>query len=581
MQDIICAERDSNKVCLEMLEYVTVNSERYAWDCYTLLCMSGLSLSDWRAKMAFWANPADTMVIYALSDQYGLHTSVITKWKLWTTVTSDFQGTEWDVLEISAIKLLYMGANRFGPIWKKAVPDQPSFYSPNFNYQPMLPNSSVPSTDDVETACTLVQIGDNVTPYMHDTAVPDTRLFEGPEVSISDDSMDKIVGRLDVCMWKPFNCIDAMDQIVTSSNSVCINVETKTATKPQVIVNVETKRCMVKLVRLDSILFDNTSDKSVCESEEDSANLNKMLQKPPDLPRLRPKNRSNRTTRCPRNASQNMQYTEETEPVPPAKNQTGYVKNIKPSASGPSDECVRAQSKWSEQPSSSLPGLPIPEVDPYDGETELESDVPMETPSKATANTSTLSPKKGTISIMNHTLKKKSTPRKYRCKTCGDVLDSVHELTTHHQTNHNILYCSTCNRAFNNPLSLSRHEYEHKHKDLKCPKCDHTFTFESQVKAHMFSHQSNPSFFCVHSNCGKAFFNESDLTRHSKRHNSKWYQCLDCPYRDTDKRNFDSHRLSHSRIAKYKFEACGKEFVFNTQKRRHIKDSKCPIKHSG
>ena len=99
--------RDSNKVQLEMLEYVTVISERYAWDCYTLLCMSGLSLSDWRAKMTFWANPADTMAIYALSDQFGLHTSVITKSKLWTTVTPDFQGTEWDVLETSSIKLLY------------------------------------------------------------------------------------------------------------------------------------------------------------------------------------------------------------------------------------------------------------------------------------------------------------------------------------------------------------------------------------------------------------------------------------------------------------------------------------------
>ena len=171
----------------------------------------------------------------------------------------------------------------------------------------MLPNSSVPSTDDVETACTLVQIGDNITPYMHDTAVLDTLLFEGPKVSISDDAMDKIVGRLDVCIWKPSNCKDAMDQIVTSSESVCINVETKTATKPQVIVNVETKRCTVKLVRLDSILFGNTSDK-----------------------------------RHPRNASQNMQYTEEPEPVPLVKNQTGYIKNIKPSASGPSDECVRA-----------------------------------------------------------------------------------------------------------------------------------------------------------------------------------------------------------------------------------------------
>ena len=55
--------RDSNKVQLEMLEYFTVNAERYAWDCYTLLCMSRLSLADWRAKMAFWANPADTMTI--------------------------------------------------------------------------------------------------------------------------------------------------------------------------------------------------------------------------------------------------------------------------------------------------------------------------------------------------------------------------------------------------------------------------------------------------------------------------------------------------------------------------------------
>ena len=292
--------RDGNKVWSEMLEYVTVNSERYAWDCYTLLCMSRLSLSNWRAKMTFWANPADTMVIYALSDQFRLHTSVITKLKLWTTVTPDFQGNEWDVLETSSIKLLYMGANRFGRIWKKAVPDQPSFYGPNFNYQPMLPDNSVPSTDDMETAYTLVQIGDNVPQYMLDTDVPNTPMFEGPEVSISDDAMDKIVGRLNMCMWKPSKCVDAMDQIITSTKSMCVNVETKTASKPKLMVNMETKRCTVKLVRLDSILFGDTLDNSACASEEDNANLQKALQTPPNLPKLRPKNRSNRTTRCPR-----------------------------------------------------------------------------------------------------------------------------------------------------------------------------------------------------------------------------------------------------------------------------------------
>ena len=498
--------RDSNKVRLEMLEYATVNSERYAWDCYTLLCMS--RLTDWRAKMTFWANPTDTMAIYALSDQFRLHTSVITKSKLWTTVTPDFQGNEWDVLETSSIKLLYMGANRFGRIWK------PSFYGPNFNYQPMLIDNSVPSTNDMETVYTLVQIGDSVAPYMLDTDVPDTLMFEGPEVSISDDAMDKIVGRLDVCIWKPSNCVDAMDQIITSTKSMCVNVEMKTTSKQKIVVNVETKRCMVRLVRLDSILFGDTSDNSACVSEEDNANLQKTLQTPPNLPRLPPKNRSNRTTRRPRNASRNKQYTEEPKPAPLAKNQTGYVKNIKPSASSPSDEHVKAQSKQSEQPSSSLPGLPVPEVSPYDGATETESDVPVETPSKVVDNSGTSSPKKGTINITSHTLKKTTTPRKYRCRICSVVLDSVHELTTHHQTNHNILYCSICKRAFNNPLFLSRHEYEHKHKDLQCPECDRTFMFESQVKAHMFSHRTNLSFFCVHPNCDKAFFNESDLTRH-------------------------------------------------------------------
>ena len=289
--------RDSNKVQLEMLEYVTVNSERYAWDCYTLLCMSGLSLSNWRAKMTFWANPADTLAIYALSDQFGLHTSVITNSKLWTTITSDFNGNVWEVLETSAIKLLYMGAKRFGCIWKKAVPDQPSFYGPNFSYQPMLPDNSVPSTDDVETACTLVQIGNNVAPYMLDRDVSETPLFEGPEVTIGDDAMDKIVGRLDVCMWKPSNLVDAMDQIISVPKSVHVNVEMKNTSKPRVIINVGTERCTVKLFRLDLILFGDNLDNSACESEDDNANSQKMLQTPTNLPRLCPKNRPNRVIR--------------------------------------------------------------------------------------------------------------------------------------------------------------------------------------------------------------------------------------------------------------------------------------------
>ena len=75
--------------------------------------------------------------------------------------------------------------------------------------------------------------------------------------------------------------------------------------------------------------------------------------------------------------------------------------------SGPSEECINAQTKKSEQPLLSLPGLPVPEVGPYDVETEVESDKSVDTPDKTV---DIASPKKGTISIMSHTLKKKVKP---------------------------------------------------------------------------------------------------------------------------------------------------------------------------
>ena len=262
---------------------------------------------------------------------------------------------------------------------------------------------------------------------------------------------------------------------------------------------------------------------------------------------------------------------------------TTRTKNTRPSASGPSEERVKAQLQQTEKPTVSLPALPAREEDPYDADTELDSDVTMETvpknePSKQSDSSP---PRKGTINITQHTLKKKKTSRKYRCRECSLVLSSVQELTIHHQTNHDTLHCPKCTRPFNNPMALARHKYEHKRKDLKCPKCPKTFTFESQAKAHMYFHRSKLSYICVYPKCGRSFFKESDLTRHSKRHNGKLYKCNDCTYSDSDKRNYDSHRLSHSRITKYKCEACNQEFVFNTQKRRHQKDGKCPIKRSG
>ena len=383
-----------------------------------------------------------------------------------------------------------MGANRFGRIWKKALPDQPNFYGPNFNYRPMLQSIPIPSTDDVETTFTLIQIGDNMSQYIHNTKNTPTTVLKDPADTTGVDAMDKIVGRYHVCMWKPSSHTDAMDQKVCPTENASVTVETKTVTDTTNAVKVETKRCSVKLVRLETILLGDLRDTNT------SKEVTPIQQTPTSPPRLRPRNKTARHTQIPRNASKNKQYTEELESRSPTRHRKSPGKINRPSAGGPSAEWVKAQTQRSEPPSINLPALPSPEIDLYEGDTKIESDAALETPPKPVSQSGTC-PKKGTINITQHGVKRKAASRKYKCKECDAVMDSVHELMKHHQNNHNILYCSMCKRPFNNPMSLSRHEYEHKKKNLQCPKCDRTFTFESQVKAHMYSHRSK---------CGKGFF---------------------------------------------------------------------------
>ena len=85
------------------------------------------------------------------------------------------------------------------------------------------------------------------------------------------------------------------------------------------------------------------------------------------------------------------------------------------------------------------------------------------------------------------------------------TLNSARELTIHHQATHNILIsahsatrCSTTRSPYPD-TSMSTNI-----RSLKYPKCDSTFTFESQLKAHQFAHRKKPSFFCVYPKCGKA-----------------------------------------------------------------------------
>ena len=172
-------------------------------------------------------------------------------------------------------------------------------------------------------------------------------------------------------------------------------------------------------------------------------------------------------------------------------------------------------------------------------ETGTGSTTPVST--ATTSNTPVGNNSKGTFTTQSYNLKKSKKLRKIGCKMCNIVCNSNKELTRHHQQKHNILYCEECSKAFNNPSSLAKHQYSHKELHFKCADCDQEFAFESNLKTHHISHRTLATHCCVHPNCQKHFKNKGDLTRHVKEHDGLLHECPDCPYKNPDIRNLESH----------------------------------------
>ena len=86
--------------------------------------MYGIYLDTWLKKMAHWGTKADELAIYALSDMLNVHSFVVTKHCPWTTIDSSVQGTVLEILHLCPVKLVFLGDNRFGRLWRELVPTQ-------------------------------------------------------------------------------------------------------------------------------------------------------------------------------------------------------------------------------------------------------------------------------------------------------------------------------------------------------------------------------------------------------------------------------------------------------------------------
>ena len=107
------AEKDSVKTRLAMLEFVSNNTVKYSRNCYCYLRRNGLTLDQWVKKMNYFDNGGDALALCTLSDLYGVHTTVINKDRPWTTVHGNYPGTLEDILQLSSVKLIYLGQDQY------------------------------------------------------------------------------------------------------------------------------------------------------------------------------------------------------------------------------------------------------------------------------------------------------------------------------------------------------------------------------------------------------------------------------------------------------------------------------------
>ena len=546
--------QDPVRTRLDMIKFVTENSARYNWDAHLYLTMHGLNLETWVQRMMFWENGADALAIYSLSDMLGIHTKVLTKTKPWTTVSGNYQGDVYNLLRISEVILVYLGWDKYARLWKKSAPIENSYIGPNFNYAPMA-NQPATLTEEFQTAQTLLELHGDELHREEQNRIENSVTF----TELLSDAMDKVVEHLDTCPTSKLNVPDAMDCILEpplSDQNVVLHVETEkrtSATTTSPALHVETKSCTVKLTCLETILTDY------------------LYKVPPttasDLPVGEHFTRSRiaytpvRTSRKPRRVSTGVKYGEIAGDTPKPSKPKSNTSAAKPSRSGPSASRISSRDKSSIAPLVRLPPTKTEPPDVLDTneaptvgvnndvDDSQEDDIPLSELAKKL---------RGTFTTKEHVLEKRVETRKYKCRMCKDQLPSCRALTTHHQTKHGIIYCDVCGKAFNNPRSLTKHLYQHKQNNLHvCNKCKKGFPFARQLNT------QKPNQVCMYPKCGRRFKSKSDLNHHAASHTKPWLKCIDClNYKTKDKRNFECHFLTNSKIEKYFCEKCGKGFYF-------------------
>ena len=173
--------------------------------------------------------------------------------------------------------------------------------------------------------------------------------------------------------------------------------------------------------------------------------------------------------------------------------------------------------------------------------------VPPKKPRKKKGKSHVTETTKGLMEIEKFGLvkSKEIRQRNYKCQYCDHTCTKQTEHNTHVKETHpdEKLACFHCDKKFELPTSLYKHERSHYNLKYGCSECEKRFQFPYQAKSHMKIHSKKSLFPCLH--CTRQFTTNANMLVHAKTHNEV-FKCTqeNCPTPDkifNSKGNLDQH----------------------------------------
>ena len=184
----------------------------------------------------------------------------------------------------------------------------------------------------------------------------------------------------------------------------------------------------------------------------------------------------------------------------------------------------------------------------------------------------------GILTVTRYNLRKgtlnKYVHRPLKCTMCDHEVNNKSELKTHHQEVHNRISCEKCNKGFATKESLRKHSYTHTTSNsYECLLCKISFTFPSELDAHMIKHDSIPNHSCNIVGCKHSYFRKAELTAHIKTHEGKLWKCTHkkCNFEAVDQHYLTAHKKKHSDTLNYFCRCCKEGFKYFEQRKWHEK----------